>query len=263
MTKPFVLGFILGIALLIVAGVGASRLQRRDATRVNADAEEKEYQAKIADATPVQFGVLTAKQSVHSKFYSHYLEGRGGKTISGLVAQAKGRSKIASTIAFVGHGEVLTEPETPYVYFGALAHASDVVIRGKVTKKTSQITENDGFIFSDYDVVITEILKNNVTAPIDTGATITVTRPGGTVLLDGIIVEAEDRSCEPLPFNNHDVVLFLRFIPETGAYKSTQDTGSFEIDGSVLRPLTGVAFPPGVIRDKDSFLQTVRAISNR
>jgi hypothetical protein len=260
MSKPFVSGFIVGAALLIVAGVGASRLQRRDATRMDADAEEKEYQAEIVDATPVQFGALSEKQRVHSKLYSHYRERRGGKTISGLVAQAKGKSRIVSTIAFVGMQEVLTEPETPENYFGALVDISDAVVHGRVTKKAAQITEDDSFVFTDYDVIVTEVFKNNATAPINKNMTITITRPGGKVLLDGIIIKALDRGFEPLPINN-DVILFLRYIPETGAYKATRDTGSFELDGSILRPLTKSSFPPGVLRSKDSFLKTVRNIS--
>jgi hypothetical protein len=262
MTKPFVLGFIVGVALLIVAGVGASRLQRRDAARVDADAEEREYREKVVDATPVQLGALSEKQRVHSKLYSHYRETRAG-TISGLVAQAKGKSRIARTIVFAGLTPVPRTPETPESYFGKLAASSDVVIRGKVAKKASQITEDDAFIFTDYDVVIIEILKNNLKAPLNSGATIIVTRPGGRVLFDNIIVEAEDRSFEPLPLDNHEVILFLQYVPDTGAYKATQDTGSFELDDSILRPLTKANLPPGVIRDKASFLQTLRAISNR
>ena len=263
MSKSFVLGFIVGVALLIVAGAGASRLQRRDVKQIDAAAEEREYQAEIVDATPVQLGALSEKQRIHSKLYTHYLKMRGGETISKLVAQAKGKSRIARTIAFVGLGPVLTESETPESYFGKLARASDAVIHGKVTNKVPQITEDDSFVFTDYDVVITEVLKNNRIATIDTGATIIVTRPGGKVLLDGIIVEAIDMCFEPLPTNNHDVVLFLKYIPETGAYKATQDTGIFELGDSTLRPLTKSDFPPGVLRDKDSFLQTVRAIFNK
>src|SRR5215212_11908766 len=100
MSKSFVLGFIVGVALLIVAGAGASRLQRRDVKQIDAAAEEREYQAEIVDATPVQLGALSEKQRIHSKLYTHYLKMRGGETISKLVAQAKGKSRIARTIAF-------------------------------------------------------------------------------------------------------------------------------------------------------------------
>src|SRR5205085_8641379 len=104
------------------------------------------------------------------------------------------------------------------------------------------------------------ILKNNVTAPFDQGAVITVTHPGGKVLLDGIIVKAIDEAFLPLPVNQ-DVVLFLKFIPETRAYELTNDTGSFELDGSTLQPLTKDHFPPGVLQNGIRFLQTVRSIS--
>src|SRR6185503_13202698 len=43
--------------------------------------------------------------------------------------------------------------------------------------------------------------------------------------------------------------------------KATRNSGSFELDGSTLRPLTNVGFPPGVLRDVDSFMRTSRAVS--
>ncbi|MFP5261797.1 MAG: hypothetical protein ACLGJB_07815 [Blastocatellia bacterium] len=263
MSKSFALGFIVGVALLIVSGAGAFRSQRDDVKQIDAQAEEKEYQSKLLDATPVQVGVLSHRERIHSKLYSDYRSRRGGNTISGLVAQGRDKSRIVRTIAFVGMEEVLTEPETPERYFGQLAQASDAVIRGRVTKKASQISEDDAFVFTDYDVAVSEVLKNNAAAPIDTDATISVTRPGGRVLLDGIIVEAEDRAFEPLPMNNHEIILFLRYIRETGAYKATRATGSFELEGLNLRPLSKASLPTGVLRGKESFLQTLRTISNR
>lgn len=260
MSKSFILGLIVGAGLLIVAGVGASRLQDKN-TRLK-EADEKQFQEKLADATPVKLGVLTEKQKLHSKLFAGYQQRRGDASISELATRAKGKGKFLQIIAFVGLEPVLKESVTPEKYFGDLTQASDAVIRGSVIKKTSQVTEDDGFIFTDYEVVINEIIKNNATAPIDKGTTITITRPGGNVLIEDLVVEAIDRSSELLP-HDHDVVLFLQFITETGAYKSTQDTGSFEIDGLTLRPLTQSHFPPGVLQNKDSFIQTLRAVSNQ
>ncbi|MGA9770573.1 MAG: hypothetical protein WBV94_16155 [Blastocatellia bacterium] len=189
MSKSFIFGFIVGLALLAVVGVGASKLQSKEAQRI--EAEEKAYQAEIVDAMPVQPGVLTQQQRIHSKLYTHYLERNGGKTIIGLVEQAKGRSRIVSTMALVGLTEGFTESETPEKYFSALVQASDAVISGRVTKKVPQIMVDDSFIFTDYDVVITEVLKK------------------------------------------------IRLLPLMSD------------------------FPPGVLQDKDSFLQIVRAASNR
>jgi len=263
MSKAFVVGFVMGLVLLAVGGVGASRRHQKDVEQEKDRAELKEYQAELRDATAVRFGVLTDNQRIHSRLFAKYLQLGSNRTISGLVAAAEGKGKIVSSVVFVGNAELLTESETPENYFHQLANASDAVIRGRVTKRVSQITEDDGFVLTDYDVLAAEVFKNNATQPIETGAMITVTRPGGKVLLDGVIVKAIDEAFAPLPLNDHDVVLFLKFIPETGAYKATRPTGSFELDGTIIRPLTGVAFPPGVLRNGDSFLKTVRAVSNQ
>jgi hypothetical protein len=261
MWKPFVLGFIVGVALLIVAGVGASRLQRKDAKEVDAAELERKYQSELVEATSVELGALSERQRVHSKLFAHYKRLRGSDVIGGLVAEAKGKYKIIETGVHLPLTELITESETPENFFSNLARASDAVIRGKVTKKTSQITEDGAFIFTDYDIVVKEIMKNNAAAPLSSDTTITVTRPGGKVVVHGIVVKAFDDSYKPLPMNEHDVILFLQLIPETGAFKVTRYTGGYELDGSVLRPLTGAKFPPGVLQNENSLLQTLRAVS--
>lgn len=262
MSKAFICGFAAGLALLAVVGVGAARLHQRDRQREAQRAELTQYDAELPDATPVQPGALTEKQRIHSEIYSHYSELRkNDSTISDLAAQAKGKSRIVGTGVMVGLMEGLTEAVAPERFFAELAQLSDLVVRGRVTNKVSAITEDDSFIFTDHDVLVTEVLKNNALAPLNIGSTITVTRPGGKVLLDGIIVKAQDDAFAPLSIGEHDYLLFLRLVPGTGAYETKQDTGSFEIDGLSVRPLTGYALPPGVLRDSSSFLQTVRAVS--
>jgi hypothetical protein len=185
---------------------------------------------------------------------------RGGKSISDLVAKVKGKGKFVETMVFVGMDEELNVPETSENYFGRVARKSDAIISGRVTKKTSQIAENDSFIFTDYAIEIAEVLRNNLAAPVETGATVTVTRPGGKVVLDDVIVKATDYSFAPLLVDS-DVILFLKFIPETGTYCVTEPTASFELDGSSLHPLTQIKFPPGVLKDKSSFLHALRLVS--
>jgi hypothetical protein len=254
-SKAFICGFAVGVALLIVAGVGASRLKQRDTERAT-------FQAEVVDATPVRFGELTEQERTHSKLYTHYLPLRGNHTITALVAEAKGQSRIVETGVFVGLSE-LPEPRTTEEYFGELSRMSDIVIRGRVTTKVSQISEDDGFLFTDYDVTVIEVLKTSADNPLETGAKIIVTRPGGKVLVDGVIVKAGDDSFTPFPVNNHDLLLFLKLIPQTRAYRVTSPTGSFELQRTTVRPLTAMYLPPGVLRDADSFLQTARAVCLR
>jgi len=263
MSKPFVLGFVIGLALLVVAGVGASRLHQKDAEDVKHRAELAEYQAELSDAAPVQLGVLSQKERIHSTLYTHYRERNNNRRISELIEPARGTHKIVGIDFLIGLSPLLTESQTPESFLGELARESDAIIRGKVTNRVSRITEDEGFIFTEYDILVTEVLKNNVAARLNVGSTIDVTRPGGKVLLDGVIVKARDHYFAALPVNGHEILLFLQFIKETGAYKATRYSGSFELNGSTVTPLTADELPPGVIRDANSLLQTARIVSYR
>ncbi|MGA9767660.1 MAG: hypothetical protein WBV94_01365 [Blastocatellia bacterium] len=264
MSKSFIWGFILGTALLIAAGVGASRLQDKNAT-LNAklkDADENRYQIEVVDASPVQSGALTEHQRIHSRIFAYYKQMRDGlpdhQKISDYFADPKG--KVMGTIITVGVGAV-PDPQTPEEFLGELAHKSDVVIKGTVIRKISQITEDDSFIFTDYDIVVTAIFKDNAADPIDTDKPIVVTRPGGKIAGDGFVVKADDEKFLPLLLN-HEVLLFLTFIPETRAYKAADPRGSFELNGSSIRPLSEMHLPFEVSQDGSSFLQTARIVSS-
>lgn len=261
MSKSFISGFVIGIVVLVVVGIGTSRLQDNNSTLK--DTEEKKYQLEVKDATPVQLGMLTEQQRNHSKLYIYYKAQADSmpiyKRISDLYLNPKG--KVMETIVDVGLCP-LPEPETPEKFFGNLAQESDAIIYGTVIKKLSQITEDDVFIFTDYEVVVKEILKNNTAAPLKMEQSITVTRPGGGIVVNGIVVKAKDERFKPLQLN-HDVVLFLKFIPETGTYKATNYTGAFEFDEDSVRPLTEAHLPPGILQDSHSFLQTVRIVANK
>lgn len=256
MVKTYTYGLILGLAILIVASVAGYQLQHKEVKYT--DEEEKQYQLEVVDATPVSPGLLGERARIHSRLYTRYKQIRGGSTISAFVTQLEGKSKIIETMVHVPLLVGDDEPRTPEDYFGELSQESDAVIRGTVTSKVSQITEDEAFIFTDYDVLITEVLKNNLADPLGTGATVTVTRPGGKVLLDGIIVKATDQAFSPLPVNKNEVLLFLKFISETGTYQTARPYGSFEIDDSTIKPLTRAPFPPGVLQSGDSFLKTLR-----
>jgi hypothetical protein len=255
MSKTFVAGLVAGIALLVVAGVAG--ISQKDAKK---DAEKREYQAELVDATQVERGVLSEKQRVHSALYSYAAVTH--ISISSLVEKFQNEGKlfhVAMAPPLVWFTDETARPED---YFGDLAAKSNAVIQGKVTGRVSQITDDDAFIFTDYSVLVTEVYKDDTSAQIVKGATITVTRPGGKVLLDGVIAKASDQMFAPLP-TNKQVILYLQFIPETGAYKATSPTGSFELNGNTLTSLTCKRFPTGVLEKGNSLLQTVQAFSNK
>jgi hypothetical protein len=249
MSKAFVAGLVAGVTLLIVVGVGASCHRHQTA-------DEEAFQKELPDATPVRLGVLTKKQRYRSKLCRHY---QVAWTISDMVAkQSKG--KVVGTTVLPGHGALL-KPETPENFFRNIAHSSDAIIRGRVLKKAPQITDDGDFLFTDYDIAVSEIMKNNPIAPLNINASVSVTWPGGKVLLQGVIVKAFDANLGLPAINNRDLVLFLRFIPETGAYQPTDWRGGFELEGSSIRPLSDAHFPPGVLGTTDSFLETLSTLS--
>ena len=154
MPKSFIRFFLVGAAILLVVGVAASQLLQNGAEK---EAADKEYRVAIVDATPVELGVLTEKQRSHSKLYSSYKQMTGGARISERIAQAQ--SKVLEMECYVGMVEAQA-PETPESYFGRLARESDTIVRGRVTGKASQVTEDDSFIFTDYAAGVTEVLKS-------------------------------------------------------------------------------------------------------
>jgi hypothetical protein len=253
MSTAFIAGLAMGGALLVAVAVGACRVGPESA-------EEQAFRKELGDATPILHDVLTEKQRVHSRLYPDYhltLAGQG--TIDDLIAKNPDK-RVLGEFVCPGLGPALLEPETPESYFGNLANSADAIILGTVKRKTSLVTEDRAFVFTDYDVSVTRVFKNNPSAPIGIGAGITVTRPGGKVLLRGVVISVYDSNVEPLSVNTR-VVLFLTFIPETGAYQAAKADGGFELDGSSVRPLTADRFPPGVLGNTDDFLQTLASIS--
>lgn len=260
MSKIFMFSFVAGIVLLIIGASASSRIQQSSSEKTEAQRELNLYKQEVVDATPTQLGVLTERQKIHSKLYSFY-GGRNKKKLSEFISHPEGK-----VIAFdfeIGLGPKLTTLVTNEEYFGRLADESDAIISGRANQKVSQITEDDTFIFTDYHIEVIEVFKDNPISPLANGVNITLTRPGGKIVVDGVIMQATDHHFLPLPVNTKEVFLFLKYIPQTGAYQATRDTGSFQLDDETLRPLTEAHFPPGVVWNRNSFLQTVRGMQNK
>lgn len=264
MSKATTFGFLILLVLSLADSAKGFQARQPSPEQIKRreDFQKKQalalYQAEIVDATPVQPGVLTAQQRKHSKLYRSYGQQLSSK-ISDIISQAEGQVTGISMV--IGLGPVLKDSVSPKDYFGNLVTKSDAVIRGRVIKKVAQITEDDTFVFTDYEVVIMEVFKNNAASPTEMGNTITVTRPGGKVLVGKTIVIAQDEYFLPLPESSREVVLFLKYLPETGTYQTEQGMGSYELVDNILHPLTRASFPPGAIVDSLSFIQTIRSLT--
>jgi hypothetical protein len=266
MSKAFIAGILLGITLLIVAGVSGSWIQQKDVNPLQQE-ELKLYEAELTDSTPVQRGEITEQARIYSKYYSHYGVATNHKKLSDLVDKVKGKMKVVDTIIGIGLSGTVgpaPSPETPEQYFGKLSRTSDAVVRGKVVNKIYNLSEDETFVFTNYKIVILEVIKNNQAVPLNNDEKMTVVRPGGKISMDGVVVRFIDEAFLPLPIQG-EVLLFLKYIPETGSYQTRESTGTFHLEGKSTMQLTEETYPSGVLdgvlEGKKSLLQTVRNIS--
>jgi len=254
MSKPFLGGFIVGLALIVGSGVGASRLKQGDKA-------QSQYQAELEGATPVELGVLNERQRLHSKLFADFRQGEAG-TIEELIAAHKGQKIVYGISVDANIPHLSAEAEPPESYFAKLAQASDAIIRGRVISKLSQITEDGKSLFSDYGVIVKEILKNNAGTPLAAGTRINVSCPGGKVLIGDVVVKVGGNSIASLPTNDHDVLLFVKALPQELDFKLTRYDASFELGDGSVRALVA-QFPSTYPADEHSFLETVRVAASK
>jgi hypothetical protein len=177
--------------------------------------------------TPVQEGVLTPQQKEHSKLYD--AEPGNGK-ISDLL-----QKQPELTVAI--HSCPALSPEGQPPMISELAEKADAIVIGSISSKSSQITSTGIFVFTDYAFGIEEVLKGIDAVTPKLNSTITITRPGGKVLLNGGVATVVDLSFQPL-MPGRRYVLFLKYLRATGAYQAVSGKGSYDISGSKVETLT-------------------------
>lgn len=232
--------------------------QNPDKKEVKVRQIQKEKE-KLFDPTPIQEGVMMAKQKKHSKIFKGY---KNRLKIRDLVAQ-QGDIEVTEML-----GDVIAPSSINLdTYLTDLSCGADVVVQGTVKSKASQINEDGTFLFTDYEFTVEDIIKNNPGSPIKPNDDITVTRTGGAVRLNGHTARAIDDRQMPL-VAGESYLLFLEFIPETGAYSSldsSRDDDSFQILGNqVVKQVSKNPLPfygSGSV-EANSFINKARAAVN-
>lgn len=185
-----------------------------------ASASQKEKATLILD------GVLTERQREHSKLFKAYGSGRKVSDLAG----EEGEIEIRSVTPLSG-GVPDSPPTTLNQVLKHDACIADAIVTGTVKGKSSQLTENGEFIFTDYELTVDDVVKQNSSSTIRTDVEITVTGPGGTILLSGKRIRAIDSILAPLRVGQH-YLLFLEFIPTTDSYREIESGGSFRLSGN-------------------------------
>lgn len=211
------------ILVLVILVLGAVGLNSALTSSVTSAPQEK--------PTLVQEGVMTIKQREHSKLYKDY---KTGEKLTTRAAEEDVEVKIGTPM---GGGIPGATQFDLYEFLRDSACNADAVVIGRIESKSSQLTEDEDFIFTDYELTVEEILKDNPAAPVQLGYNMTITRPGGLIRLNSRNIKATDSSFKPLEIDKR-YILFLRFIPTTGAYKALNSKSSFQIRNTKLIKLT-------------------------
>jgi hypothetical protein len=136
------------------------------------------------------------------------------------------------------------------------AEKADAVVIASVVSKSSQITTAGTFIFTDYELNIEEALSGD-RDKLKLQASITVTRPGGKVLLDGQVITINVVSFGSL-MPGHRYLLFLKFLPITGTFQAVDQNSSFDISDSIVVSLSGAPDAQNFEKDLAAFISSVK-----
>jgi hypothetical protein len=210
----------------LAGGMGLARITSSNSPTSSMDQEK---------ATVVQEGVMTERQKEHSKLYERY---NTKDKIPALVEKEKDDLQVYRLAPL---GAEVSEPLSVNEILAKITCKADVVVLGRVKDQASQLTENESFVFTDYVVVVEQVLKSGESSSVTDSSEITVTGPGGTIVLNGKRVSAVDESFLPLKTGGQ-YILFLRMIPATGAYMPIENGDSFEVQGNQIKTVKKVPY---------------------
>jgi hypothetical protein len=199
---------------------------------------------------------MTEKQRQHSKLFKH-----SGPKLRELTTRQAGDVEVEEEVGYVLRLP-RADQKTP-VFQSALCNA-DAVVVATINNKSSQLTEDENFIFTDHEITVEEVIKNNVAAPIQAADTITATRDGGVVELNNRILRAKRDDFDATLVGKR-YLLFLQYIPATGSYLM-YGNGAFQLEAErviALGPGAREELLKGGSKDATGFLNEVRAFGKR
>lgn len=249
--KNFALLLLAALTITVITVMGA----------LHDKTQNSSISTKQEEATPIQEGVMGEKQKKHSKIFKRFEGATRGRKLRDLVAE-RGDVEIREDVGttFMPRSFNLKQ------YLQGLTCEADAVVVGRVKSKSSQLIEEGTFVFTDYEVTAEEVLKNNIAIPIIQSSDITITRSGGTVKLNGRTIRAIDYRSEPLKVGER-YLLYLKFIPDTGAYRpfgNSMSDDTLHLRGDKITQVSRKPLPFGRrgVADVDIFMAEARSVLN-
>jgi hypothetical protein len=249
----FLLAVVAVIATTVISPRGQTRLFQGQAIPLQDQDKTRRSKPQQEEATEVKEGVLTENQKKNSQRFE----------IPGQVKLKDRDPESPSTEIGQDVPLRIAQYSNANEYLNALVCASDAIVQGTIKSKSSQLTELGTNIFTDYELSMENVLKGNVLP--GPNSNITVTREGGTVKLNGRVLRVANGSQPTLKVNNQ-YLLFLKLVPETGAYTPVGISGesSFQLEGNKVTQISQEPMPMGSTGTAETsvFLNQIRTAVN-
>ena len=143
---------------------------------------------------------------------------------------------------------------------------SDVVLVGEVVDAKAFLSEDKTNVYSEFTLVVGEVLKNSTTIELAPGASVITTRPGGAVRFPSGKVIQRGSGGKPFPLAQRKYVFFLKYdaagqdFPLMTAYELREGRviplDGLDIDGRLLEPYAAYQEYKGT--DEATFINKVR-----
>jgi hypothetical protein len=125
---------------------------------------------------------------------------------------------------------------TPAKLIATMMCSADAVSVVTIKGAQPSLSHRQTWVFTEYIVRVKEVVKDNAAHPLTVGQDIMIARSGGQIeTAAGKRVRLQDLSFPP--FRPGQYLLFMRYVPESGQYTTSDPNGAFRVLGPRLQPL--------------------------
>lgn len=219
-------------------------------------------QKVLDEPTPVERGVTTAERREFSREFRGIYGDILLKTLPELIAESEPRKEFISRIHYEPPYFMGSAPESASAFLSKNTCKADAVVIARPTKKTAHLTDDERFIYTQYELTIEETVKDNSKAAITAGIKIQMARPGGFIRLDGQNVRFVDENVPQLELEQ-SYLLFLRFVPNARGYMVADYDADFSLAGAYAKSIGKPGGVPAEIKQSQiSRLYLVSEVKN-
>lgn len=109
-----------------------------------------------------------------------------------------------------------------------LVARADVIILGRVRGERSRLSVDEQRVIMDYNVEVLDVVKGD-DSPISPGASITVSKVGGNLLIEGNPIRMDTPGSPPIPWIQPHLLFLSRSTTDHGLYVGSSSLSAFAV----------------------------------